>query len=331
MVGKIRNGVILIVIGVIFLLHTLDVIFIGFWHIMWNVWPVILIAIGIEKIFGATKTLRPLAYLSPVLILMVLAWAVVADTGRSERSEWGSFDDWRSESHSEIYEWSEEGSSLTKLLDLTVEKARGRLVVRNGARDGNLLDGRLRYWGRRPHVKSEEDASTLIVRVEDRDRGKDAGNGRDVWVLRLADNVPIRMSIDGGAARMRLDFTAVQLQDLTLDAGAVDIDLTFGSLVPVVRCAIECAAAALDITVPASAGVSIERESVFSGFSARGLTLIERGSMLVTPDFDEQPVQIKLDIRSNLSTLRIHRVDEADEFDEADEGDRGDTGSGSSI
>lgn len=328
MVSKIRNGVILIVIGVIFLLHTLDVIFIGFWDIMWDVWPVLLIAIGIEKIFGATKTLRPLAYLSPVLILMVLAWAVVADSGRSE---WGSYDDWSSDSRSEIYEWSEEGSSSTELLDLTVEKARGRLVVRNGAGEGNLLDGRLRYWGRRPKVESVEDASVLEVRIADRDRGRHEGNGRDVWVLRLADDVPIRMSIDGGAARMRLDFTAIQLQDLTLDAGAVDIDLTFGSLVPVVKCAIECAVAALDITVPASAGVSIERESVFSGFSARGLTLIERGSMLVTPDFDKQPVQIKLDIRSNLSSLRIHRVDDVYEADEADRGDNGDTGSGSSI
>lgn len=322
MVGRIRNGVILIVIGVIFLLHTLDVIHLGFWEVIWNVWPVILIAIGIEKIFGATRTLRPLAYLSPVLILMVLAWAVIADSGRSA---WSYHDDWSSGSHSEIYVWSEEGSSSTKLLDLTVEKTRGRLVVRNGAAEGNLLDGRLRYWGRRPRVKSEEEESTLAVRIEDRDRGTDAGNGRDVWVLRLTGDVPIRMSIDGGAARMRLDFSALQLEDLTLDAGAVDVDLTFGSLAPVVVCAIECAAAALDITVPASAGVSIERQSIFSGFSARGLTLVERGSMLITPDFDEQPVQIKLDFRSDPSTLRIHRVDEADE------GDGAETESGPSI
>ncbi|HUU45291.1 MAG TPA: DUF5668 domain-containing protein [Acidobacteriota bacterium] len=306
-VGKFRTGVILIALGVVLLLHTTDVIDFGFWQTLFKLWPILLIAIGLEKIFSATANLKPLAYISPILIVAVVIWAAVA----GERGGYWIIDDDdpdRSGS-SDIYTWTEEGSSSTERLDIKLKKAGGRIVVRDGAATGSLLEGRLRYWGSRPTVDSDETASTLEVQIKDR---SSIASKRDTWILKIADRVPVTMEVDGGGARMRLDYTGIRLEELTLDAGAVDIDLTFGSLSPLVKCVIECAAATLDITIPAGAGVSIERETALSHFSASGLSLVERGTAMESPDFDAQPVKINLRIDSGLSSLRIRRAGDVD-------------------
>ena len=122
-VGKFRTGVILIALGVVLLLHTTDVIDSGFWRMLLKLWPVLLIAIGLEKIFMATSNLKPLAFISPVLIVAVVIWAAVA----GERGGYWIIDEdfvgW-SES-SDIYTWTEEGSSATERLDIKLNKAGG--------------------------------------------------------------------------------------------------------------------------------------------------------------------------------------------------------------
>lgn len=306
-VGRFRTGVILLALGVVFLLHTTDVIDFGFWRTLAKLWPVLLIAIGLEKIFSATTNLKPLAFISPVLIVAVVIWAAVA----GERGGYWIVDDDLIDfsNSSEIYTWTEEGSPTTQRLDIKLEKAGGRIVVRDGATSGSLLDGRLRYWGHRPLVDSDESGETLTVHVEDR---SSSISKRDTWILKVADRIPVRMDVDGGGARMRLDYSGIPLEELKLDAGAVDIDLTFGSLAPRVDCIIQCAAATLDITIPEDAGVSIERRSALSHFSANGLSLVESGDVMETPDFAAQPVQITLRVESGLSSLRIRRTGDAD-------------------
>jgi hypothetical protein len=308
-IARFRWGITFLALGLLFMLGSLDVIRFGFedfWHVVGRIWPVLLIAIGIEKISSSTKGLKPLAFLSPLLIVGAFIFAVIVVPRSGGSGDWSIGYDRGSGS---ILTWSEPSSPSVKRLDLSVEKAGGRLVVRNGASSGSIIDSRLRYWGDKPKITSRDNGSLKIVHFEDRGHLKRV---RDTWVLQVSDAVPVKMEIDGTAARMRLDFSGIQLEELNLNAGAVDIDLTFGVLMPVVNCVIECAAAALEITIPSGAGVSIDRESALSSFSAGGLSLVERGSVLETPDFEQQPVKINLRIESGLSTLRIHRSGAAD-------------------
>jgi hypothetical protein len=50
-IGRIRNGAILISAGVVLLLNTMDHLSWAVWFRIFSLWPVLLIAIGIELLF----------------------------------------------------------------------------------------------------------------------------------------------------------------------------------------------------------------------------------------------------------------------------------------
>lgn len=70
-VSRLRNGVILLSIGIVLLLNNLNYVDWSVWVSILSLWPVLLIAIGIEKIFARTSV-NFLAYLSPVLLLFAI-------------------------------------------------------------------------------------------------------------------------------------------------------------------------------------------------------------------------------------------------------------------
>ncbi|HEX9750322.1 MAG TPA: DUF5668 domain-containing protein [candidate division Zixibacteria bacterium] len=307
-VGRLRSGIILIVLGVLLLLSTLDYINWDFWWSLSHFWPVLLIAIGIEKIFTATDRYKPLAFLSPVLILGTVAYVAFAggndwDWRRNIESDTSDMFD------SETYSWTTVGTPDNERIRIVLEKAGGRVVVRNGTGDENLVEGRLRYWGRQPEVDWRNDGAEVLVHVKDHEHDV---NKRDLWLLKIADRLPADVKVSGGATRMRLDFTGIRLEKLDLEAGASEIDIVFGTLSGMVDCALSCGAAAVDLTIPAVAGISIRKDEVLTRFSAVGLELIDKGGILESPDFELQPVRLRIDLESGVSTLNIHRTNSGD-------------------
>ena len=53
-IGRIRNGAILISAGVVLLFNTMDYLSWSVWFRIFSLWPVILVAIGIELLFKRT-------------------------------------------------------------------------------------------------------------------------------------------------------------------------------------------------------------------------------------------------------------------------------------
>ncbi len=66
--NDITLGIILIFIGGLFLLNTLDIIRYNIWNLLFSYWPVFLIIIGINILFKSTK----LWWVSPLLIIVLL-------------------------------------------------------------------------------------------------------------------------------------------------------------------------------------------------------------------------------------------------------------------
>lgn len=315
-VGKVRTGVILISIGVLLLLNTTGTVDFGFWRWIGKLWPVILIAIGIEKIFSSSQSsnMRNLAWLSPILIVGVVSYAVVAGQ-RDDNSntwddnwQWNWNDSWdRDDTPTSTHTWSEPLAGDAKRLNLTLEMSGGRLTVRGGTDSGNMLVARASTRGDKPATSSSVDAGGVytvkVSQYEHSDR-----HGRDQWIMKVTDSLPVDLKVEGGAARMRLDLSALKIENLELDAGAADVDIVLGSLVPTVKCDLECGAAALDITIPSVAGLRLYRDGVISRLSDNDLNLVDRGSHSETEGFSESAVKVEMRVNSALSSLRLRRA-----------------------
>ena len=126
--------------------------------------------------------------------------------------------------------------------------------------------------------------------------------------MKVTDSLPVNLKVEGGAARMRLDLSALKVESLELDAGAADIDIVLGALVPNVTCDIECGAAAMDITIPSVSGLRLYRDGVISRLSDNDLNLVDRGSHSETEGFSDSAVKIEMRVNSALTSLRLRRA-----------------------
>ena len=311
-VGKVRTGVILIAIGVLLLLNTTGMVDFGFWRWLGELWPVILIAIGIEKVFSSAQSsnLRNLAWLSPIIIVGVVSYAVVAGQREVDSNTWTDSWQWRwddtDETAPSTHAWSEPLTPDVQRVNLSLDMSGGRLTVRGGSDAGNILVARTSNRGDKPKVESAVSGGVRTIKVVQRD--KPDHRGRDQWIMKLTDSLPVDLKVQGGAARMRLDLSALKVESLDLDAGAADVDIVLGSLVPSVKCEIDCGAAAMDITIPSAAGLRIYRSGVVSSLSDNNLDLVDRGDYSETEGFGDSPIKIEMRINSALSSLRIRRA-----------------------
>jgi hypothetical protein len=307
-VGKVRTGILLILIGTFLLLNTLDVLDVHLWENLLVFWPVFLIAIGIEKIFGASDRLKPLAYISPLLIVATFAYAVVA--GPSGEPTWGENDP-----VSDTMEWRVGSDPSIQRVDLKVDFGGGRLVVGGGTGQGSLLEGRFQHRGRKPVVSTAQEGGTLAVSISQPHGAQGhitlGRRDRERWTVRLNDSTPVNLSLDAGGAMVRLDLASLVLQKLKVSTGAADVDLVLGAKSPRVDCTIECGAASIDMTIPATAGLRLTRDIALSSLSTGGIELVKRGDCRETPDFETKPVQIIMEIEAGVSSLRIHQSTES--------------------
>ena len=304
-VGKVRTGILLILAGTFLLLNTLDVVDVSLWENLLVFWPVFLIAIGIEKIFSASENLKPLAYVSPLLIVATFAYAVVA--GPAGESSWGD-----SGTQSDTMEWQTSGGPSVRQLAVNVGFGGGRLVVGGGTTEGNLVEGRFLHRGYKPVIKSQQEGNTLRVKFDQSSRRRGhisiGSRDRERWNLRLCDSIPVDLSIEAGGAMVRLDLADVTVEKFTLSTGAADVDLVLGAKSPKVECNVDCGAASIDVTIPVGAGLRLTRSIALSSLSTGGIELVEQGDYRQTPDFDSKAVQITMRLEAGVSSLRIHQT-----------------------
>ncbi|MBI5867675.1 MAG: hypothetical protein HZB43_05200, partial [candidate division Zixibacteria bacterium] len=271
-VGKVRTGILLILVGVFLLLNTLDVVSVGLWENLLVFWPIFLIAIGIEKIFSSSENMKPLAYLSPLLIVATFAYVVVA--GPTGGSSWSDLD---SDSSPDTMNWQATADPSTQHVSLKVDFGGGRLTIAGGASAGNLVDGRFQHRGRKPRITTEHEGSTLrVVLSQPSNRGRitiGSGHDRERWNVRVCDTVPLDLNVEAGGSLVRLNLADVLLQKLDLSSGAADVDLVLGDKSPKIECNVDCGAASVDMTIPAGAGLRLTREIALGSLSTGDIAL----------------------------------------------------------
>ena len=222
-VNRVRTGVIFIALGGLLLLNTTGYLDFRVWESMMVLWPLLLIAIGIEKIFSSTKTLKPLAYLSPLIILGTVAYAVI---GQPEGGF--TFEDTRDRSTTE---WSVAGGSDIERVTLDMDFGGGRLKLRGGASGDQLLEGQFHHTRRAPEMVATQRGETMDITISPRGN-KHIGLGdmdRERWILKLTEAIPVNLELNAGGAQVRLDLEEVMLENLNLSTGAAGISPLFNS------------------------------------------------------------------------------------------------------
>jgi energy-coupling factor transporter transmembrane protein EcfT len=306
---KIFWGVVLVLIGILFILKNVHVIYFD-WVTILRLWPVILILWGISLI--------------PVKDYLKLIFSVLAiglsfllvnrydktgyydfgwDKNRRFEHRFGD-DDWKKgTAEQELYQSYD---SVIQRVELNLEAAAGDFRLNDTIPSDKLLT----FWKKGDignySMTSEDDSTlrTINLKIED---SQVKFNNKSMRVELGINPKPIwDFNFDIGAASINFDLSKYKVGKLSIDGGASSIDIKLGDLNNLTEVDINAGASSIDIRIPKDTGAELHTETVLSSRNFEGFKKAGEGYFR-TDNFDKATKKITIDIDAGVSSVDISR------------------------
>jgi hypothetical protein len=194
------------------------------WAAVWQLWPLLLVALGVDLMIGRRSLLG--AFISSVLILILIgAIMLMAFFAQSipRLTEWIQPAEFRTE-HIEYPLGNL--ASATVFVDLTSAPTDLRALQDTA----NLIEGDLAYVGESTFdVNTRGDQATVTLDSHYSGRWFESWDflrRPDYrWDILLSSELLLDLEVDAGSGSCELDLRGLQLEELFLDAGSGSVDL----------------------------------------------------------------------------------------------------------
>ena len=292
--SKLRWGLLFITVGVMLLLNNAGYLDWDYWLELLFWWPVLLIAIGIEKIFQKTK-LQFIAYLSPLALIAVMVY-IAADIGpdRWERS------------FVDRYHWKAENEAGIEKLEAVINHGRTDLTISRSSLD--LASAKFDRFSRKPDIDFSTRggvASLMIDRTGGR-RSPIIFSGRhsyNDWRVSFSDEVPLNLKCNGRSADVDLNLESIPVSDLTIEDDDGNIYLKLGDKMALVSISVRGEDADLRIKVPEGSGIKFSGDEYLSYL--KNLELIEGDNFYSSEGYNEAETKIFFDVGDELQSMSV--------------------------
>ena len=284
--------IILVVIGAILLLQNLGKVSWGLWWDIWRLWPLLVIAVGINLIFSRRWPLASSLLIATVLIggmafgalfrvapdETVYRHSISQDLEGVERFEvslaFGAGD---------LHIGSQDAGSSSLVQGILETRGReaGSVITRAG---GNV---------RLEASMSEQEGFTWLP----------GRSGAD-WELFLSQDPEIILDIEGGAASMVLDLSRLRVSRLDIGTGAASVQVTMPSR-GIVDARINAGVASIDIMIPDGVAARITTESGLSSVDVDTTRFPKVGEANVSPGYDQAENRVSLHFSGGLSSVNV--------------------------
>jgi len=294
--GKVNLGLLLIVIGLAAFAVNVDLMD---WYVyldLLEMWPVLLVALGVQMIFRRTP-IPQLAYVSSLLIAVVGGY-VLMDNLDFESS--GIRERIISTSLSDL------DDSVSKMVfDIDVDDC--DLTI--GGTDSKIAECRFRNFLAKPDIELETrtDHATLTINesgisgiyIFDREYNLPE------WDVRLYNMLPAKLRLDCRDSDLRLNLEDIEVDKLTARVPHSSMNVRFGSRSPEVDVSMTVSRSEIRIRIPDDAGVEILDSRNFNDYYIGDLDLTVDGDRLYTAGFDSASVRFSFDFVGNAKLLRL--------------------------
>ena len=299
---------VLIALGVIFLLNTMDILPWSIWESLWRLWPLVLVLIGLELLLG-----RGNPWLSGLVAIIVIAAAafflsVGGIFGPAWRLSGPAFGGAQAQLAvtplSVPLEGAREGT-------LNVKFGAGQLKLGAlGADTGNVLEG---SSGR---VVGRTAASAVVTRqgtrVDVTVQGQEGGgvmvpgtNVAESLTLMLNRDVVWDVRVQGGAAESELDLRDLKVRDLSVDLGASAVEVRLPEAAGQTTARFKTGMASVEIEVPSKVAARIASRGRLSSFKVDERRFPKQGNYYISPGWETAQNRVDLDIDAGLASVTV--------------------------
>ncbi len=293
--ARFRWGMMLILIGVLLLLRNADVINDNFWGDLLIWFPIVLIAVGIEKIFARSR-LKVISYITTILLVFAgLAIALAGSMGG------------RSASYFNETTYRLEKDESISLIRAVLELDGTDITIRDSG--GDLVYGRFDELTQKPKISYEKVDDVAELEFVSRDGSFLGGavkintNRPQDWSLRFSRDIPLELECYGDNNDMHLNMSTTPLRLLTMIADNASIYLKIGELEKKVSVSIEGDESDLRLRLPRSIGIQLQDDEYRTYLESIGLKLVN--GFFVNDEIDSTINFIELELDDRLDGFSI--------------------------
>ena len=232
----------LISAGVIFLLNNMGVLPWSIWGQLWRLWPLALIAIGLDMLLGRRN---------PLLSLLIVVGVMAGGIGLIYSS--GGFEPGKLVSSP----LNVPLASDIRGVDVSVDTGTSVLVIDGNAGGEQLASGAIEYYDKEkePEQKVSRDGDRMVINLNHHADGPfswfgSGGAKNPRWELHLAREIPVTLKVDVGTGSSNLNLSNVRLERLEVDAGTGNIEVQMPSPSGTVPLIVDAGTGRLVITLP---------------------------------------------------------------------------------
>jgi hypothetical protein len=303
--GSLVLPILLIAIGAIFLYANWHPAF-DPWPILWTYWPLILIFIGLGKIYDSWRRRQnPDAPPGPGIgttlgvVIFILVILALFSSGR----RWSR---WRGGTVYAMQHFSRSvDRQAAKTVNASIEMGAGELNISGGS--SHLLEADFDYRSNTaaPKVDYNVSGTTGDLNITQEDSNPHIGTTSDNhWTLHFANDIPLDINIDMGAGHGNLRLRDIDVTHLKLDMGAgqVDLDLT-GVRKSDLTGTIEGGVGEANIRLPKNIGVVVTASGGIGTIDVHGLK--QDGDDYTNDLYGKSPVTIRLTVEGGIGRISL--------------------------
>jgi hypothetical protein len=296
--------IVLIVVGALFLYANYRPAF-DPWFVLKTYWPLILIFVGLAKIFDSARAARsggsnPGSWSAGASIGLV-AFIVVMVVLLFHSHGFSRGRGFRSNIKHESQHVDLQGANS---IDASIQSPAGLLTVDGGSSRALEADFNFAESYGAPVVDYHVASGVGQINVTQDHDEPHFGVSHNDWNLRFNDSLPLELKVEMGAGEGRLHLRDVPVTRLTLKMGAgrVLVDLT-GDRKKDVDADIQGGVGEATIRVPKNVGVVVSASGGIGGIMAPGFK--KQDDEYTNDAYGKAPVTIRLKVQGGIGTMRL--------------------------
>ncbi|KPU27788.1 hypothetical protein TR13x_00005 [Caloranaerobacter sp. TR13] len=280
-------GFILIFLGIFWLLSNLGILTFSVWAVLFDLWPIILIILGLNLIFRKSKSIIIITWI--LFIIFAIFYGLYLENSDSYKLE---------------------------NPNIVLEK---RNTITNGILDLKLLAGNfslkstenelLNAYITDPNIYYESNinnhSKTAQIEFKHKKNKKAATNRGYEYKFNIDEDMIWDINFDMGAVDGTFDLQSIIFQNLDIEAGAGSIDILLGQKLKNSKIDIDMGAGNIDITIPKNLGVKIKFDGGVKHSNLKKLNWIRKDSYYMSPNYDNTDKKVYITINIGAGNLNI--------------------------
>lgn len=285
---SLAGPLVLIFVGLFFLGQSLGLIHWSFWEVIWRLWPIWLIAAGLDMLFGHRGTWGRLVVAG---ITIALVAGIVLGVQPMWSAEQGP--ERVAVQRAEPVPIAQPLEGITSA-EVRIESTVSSLRLRGEAMTDHLIMGTvLPLTGEQVRWTYDTAGDRGLFRLYSEPPTGPSGSHQGHWDLVLTDRIPITLRISTGVGESDIDLSELTVPDLDVDAGVGRVAITLPEQGAVTG-RIHAGVGEVTLRVSADRPARIRVDTALGGLRADA-GFLRQGDAYVTPAYAERTAALETD------------------------------------